>query len=70
MSNKNKKKSIRCITCNKKIKSVLPIACRCENFYCILCKYEHNCSYDYKKEFKEKLEKSNPEVKHQKLEKI
>lgn len=66
----NNKKSIRCNKCNKKIKSVLPLACKCENFYCTLCKYEHNCSYDYKEEFKGKLEKTNPVVKHKKLEKI
>lgn len=67
MSNK---KSIRCNTCNKKIKSVIPIACRCEKFYCPKCKYEHDCDYDYKKDFKEKLEKSNPIIKKSQFERI
>ena len=53
---------IRCFTCNKKIKSVLPISCKCEEYFCGLHKMEHKCSFDYKKENKEKLKIDNPQV--------
>ena len=52
----------RCKFCNKKIKSVLPIKCKCEEYYCGLHKIEHNCSFDYRKEHKERLKINNPQI--------
>lgn len=65
-----KKKSIRCNNCNKKIKSLLPLKCKCEKYYCGLHKLDHGCDFDYKKEYQEVLEKENPVVKHDKLERV
>lgn len=65
-----KKKTIRCNKCNKKNKSLIPILCKCNIYYCSLCKYEHDCSYDYKTEYKEQLKKTNPKIKNKKFERI
>lgn len=65
-----KNKSIKCNICNKKIKSLLPLKCKCENYYCTIHKYEHICNFDHKKQFQSRLKKLNPIVKHDKLERI
>ena len=68
--NKSSKK-VRChhTNCKKKIKSVLPIQCKCGNFYCgkhrLSC--EHNCSFDYQTEYKEQLAIRNVRVIGEKL---
>lgn len=62
----------RCKKCNKKIKSVLPIMCKCENYYCNLHKmsFDHECSFDHVKEYQNILEKRNERVVADKFEYI
>ena len=53
----------RCEICRKKIKSLLPIQCKCEKYFCNLHRYpDHDCNFDYKKENKENLIIKNPKV--------
>jgi hypothetical protein len=59
----------RCFVCKKKIKSVIPYQCRCEQYFCRLHK-EHNCTFDYKEYHKKKLKKENPKVVHPKFVKL
>lgn len=60
---------IKCFNCQKKIK-LIPFKCKCEHDFCLKCKdsLDHNCQFDYKKEFKEKLTKLNPVIAPDKLE--
>lgn len=57
--------------CNKKL-GIMEIICKCGAKTCINHKYpdKHNCSYDYKNEQKQYLEKSNPVVVSSKINKI
>ena len=68
MSNINKKK---CFFCNKGKKKLL-LECRCCNLFCTehLLPEIHKCTYDFKKEGKEKLKKENPKVINEKIIKI
>lgn len=54
----------RCFTCNKKLKSLIPIKCKCNNYYCFNHKlsYDHNCNYNYLDNNKENLKKYNYKV--------
>lgn len=63
---------VKCLLCKKKIKKIIPISCKCKNFYCDLHKnpYDHNCLYDYKNTYKKKLEEENTIIKSSKFEKI
>jgi hypothetical protein len=65
---KSKSKSKRCCECNKKI-NIMFFNCKCGNIYCDKHRYsfEHNCSFDYKKEQQIILEKNNPVVKADKI---
>jgi len=69
-----KTKSKRCAldTCNKKISISNEYECRCNLFFCPLHKFskDHNCTYDYKKDQQDKLEKANPKICAKKLDKI
>ena len=49
-----------CSLCNKKMKSLLPIPCKCNKIFCNLHKIDHNCKYDYIKEQQEKIKRNNP----------
>jgi len=60
----------KCNQCNKKIKSLFPYECKCHNYYCIIHKYEHNCTYDYKNEYEKILKINNIKVEGKKLERI
>ena len=51
-----------CNVCEKKLKTILPMPCKCNNFFCYLHKHDHNCKYDYLKRNKERLKKENPKV--------
>lgn len=55
---------VRCLKCRKKIKSIMPLACKCKNYYCNSHKVPqtHNCSFDYMKENRERLEKQNVKI--------
>ena len=60
----------RCLTCNKKIKSVMPLQCKCKNYYCNMHKVasNHNCSFDFFKENQNRLRERNQKVVANKLE--
>ena len=62
---------LRCKTCNKKINAMLKdmYICRCLDYYCILHLHEHNCKFNYKKEFIEQ-NKELLEIKSRKVELI
>lgn len=60
---------MRCEECNKKI-TLMNFRCKCQNYYCIRCLGEHNCSFDYFKENQERLKKKLELVKSDKIEKI
>jgi predicted nucleic acid binding AN1-type Zn finger protein len=59
---KNKRK-IRCLVCNKNLKMMI-FTCKCNGNFCQshLSPHSHNCSFDYKKEKKEQIEKNNPKL--------
>lgn len=65
------KKKKRCYKCNKKL-GTTGIECRCGYIFCGTHRYsfEHNCDYNYKKDFSEQLKKNNPVIKKRKLEPI
>jgi AN1-type zinc finger protein 5/6 len=58
-----KPKKIKCHYCNKKV-GLIVIKCKCGHIFCQshLNAHSHNCTYDYKKEKKESLEKNNPKL--------
>ena len=62
-----------CEFCKKKKVGILAFSCKCNyNNLCKNCRLpeSHNCTHDYKKEERHKLEKDNPVVIGDKLEKI
>lgn len=67
--NINKKK--KCFFCNKRKKKLL-FVCKCSNFFCLehLLPEKHKCTYDFKKEGKEKIKLHNPQVINDKIIKI
>ncbi len=66
------KKRCAADACKKKLRLSEEILCKCDNYYCVKQRYanEHNCSYDYKKEWQAKLKKDNPHVQQDKVIKI
>lgn len=62
----------KCFLCKKKIKSVIPCLCKCELLFCRLHMDPdtHNCTFDYKEEYKKTLIKNNPQVIHEKFVKL
>ena len=68
---KKKKKKKRCTNCNKKL-GLIPFGCKCGNEFCSKCRYTdtHNCTYDWKTEAREKIEKDNPQIIFKKVEDI
>ena len=66
---KNKKK-IKCFHCKARV-PMINYHCKCAHVFCIkhLNAHSHNCTFDYKKERKEQIEKNNPKL-GQKLDKI
>ena len=59
----------RCLNCNKKIQ-LIPFECKCGNIYCSKHRFDHNCSFDYKKYNQEKLKNKLVRIESQKIEKI
>lgn len=57
--------------CNKKL-SISCIRCKCDKLFCNLHTFytEHNCTYDFKEEYKQELIKKNKRIKIIKIEKI
>ena len=62
---------LKCKACNKRLNSMLKVMyiCRCQNYYCQLHLYEHNCSFNYKHDFFEQ-NKELLEIKPKKVESI
>ena len=59
----DKLKKIKCYHCKKKVGMII-LNCKCGHIFCQshLNAHSHNCTYDYKKEKKETLEKNNPKL--------
>lgn len=56
---------IKCAICKKKLNSLMSdlFTCKCGEIYCRdKHMFNHNCSYNYHKDTKEKLEKNMPIV--------
>ena len=74
-SNKDqsKNKINRCDVCNKKV-GLLGFQCKCDKIklFCSIHKNpeDHNCNFDYKKDFKNLLEKKNPKIISNKIDKL
>lgn len=73
LKTKEKKKSKnlkKCFKCNKKL-PVIPFSCKCENFFCSKCRMpeDHECKYNWKKDYQIKLEKENPKIEAKKVDK-
>ena len=63
-----KKKKLRCAMCKKKL-GLLGFECKCGKMYCSahLLAESHNCTYDFKTEQCERLEKKLVKVVNQKV---
>ena len=61
----------RCAKCDKKLK-LTAIKCRCDKYFCSAHRYSdlHDCEFDYKNFGKKLLEKQNPTVAPQKVDKL
>ena len=61
----------RCKKCSKKV-GLLGHECSCSFIFCSKCRYaeEHNCTINYMENEKKKLEKNNPLIRPEKLERI
>jgi len=59
-----------CQACRRK--TVMKITCKCDMVVCFECRYpdKHGCTFDYKEEGRKLLEKNNPIVVSEKLEKV
>lgn len=64
--NKNK-----CWQCNKKV-GLVQVPCQCTFVYCAKHRHaeEHNCTFDYLAQQQARLTKLNPQIQHQKMEKM
>tara|TARA_Y100000590_G_C15708901_1_gene1009626 strand:+ start:2429 stop:2683 length:255 start_codon:yes stop_codon:yes gene_type:complete len=66
LKNETKKTKIpkkKCYECKCKLKLIV-FTCKCGHIFCQkhLGAHSHNCTYDYKNEKKEKIEKENPKL--------
>jgi hypothetical protein len=63
-------KKVRCQKCLKK--SLFFNKCKCENEYCFNCSpyFNHNCTFDWKKDKQKDLEDLNPKIIAAKVENI
>jgi hypothetical protein len=60
----------RCANCSKK--TLYFEKCKCNNEYCLNCLgfFNHNCTFDWKKDKKEYLTNKNPKIIAMKVENI
>ena len=51
---------------------MITMICRCHMIVCVKCRHpeDHKCKFDYQKEGKQKIEKDNPVVISEKLDKV
>lgn len=63
---------MKCFSCSRKINDLSFNQCKCQEFFCSNCLpfFNHNCTYDYKKDKKEKLSVENVVVVRQKVDHI
>ena len=63
-----KKKKLKCAFCKKKV-GLLGFECKCGKLFCVthLMAESHNCTYNYKQEQSDKLQKSLIKVVHEKV---
>uniref|UniRef100_A0A0C9RL30 TSA: Wollemia nobilis Ref_Wollemi_Transcript_12865_1505 transcribed RNA sequence n=1 Tax=Wollemia nobilis TaxID=56998 RepID=A0A0C9RL30_9CONI len=68
---KSKEGPTRCNSCRKRV-GLTGFNCRCGNTFCSLHRYsdKHNCPFDYKGAARAAIEKANPVVKAEKVDKI
>lgn len=61
----------RCAKCNKKLK-LTDIKCRCDKYFCAAHRYSdlHDCPFDYRNHGKKILEKQNPLIAGDKIDKL
>lgn len=54
----------KCFYCDKKLKFISTFICRCENFFCNKHRFsdQHECTFDYKTEARNKLRQENPRI--------
>lgn len=59
-----------CAMCKRK--SLMNVKCKCDKTFCFDCRApeDHECTFDYRAEFQEKLKKENPVVIPRKLAKL
>lgn len=59
----------KCKSCKRKVNNfVIEIfTCKCQNIYCRHHMHAHNCTYDYKNEFKEKMKDQLPVIRADKI---
>lgn len=64
--------SIRCTKCKKKLRLTQQFQCKCNAFFCSAHRYAdtHSCTFDFKKEWQNALNKKNIKVNGIKIEKI
>ena len=65
------KDKLKCFFCKKK-KKTLFFKCKCNEYFCLchLLPEKHTCTFDFKKEGKEKIKLENPKVFNDKIIKI
>jgi len=58
--------------CRKKLNLSQQVQCRCALFFCLRHRYpeSHNCTYNRRKDWDEKLNKENPKIEAEKIKKI
>ena len=58
----------KCYHCNKKLKTLF-FTCKCKYTFCLNHQIPelHNCTFDFKKQFKEELKKNNPIIEPSKI---
>ena len=56
------KKCKKCKKCKKK--KLIITKCRCDNEYCLahICAENHNCTFEFKQNGREKLKQENPKI--------
>ena len=55
---------VGCKKCKKRIPPLMLDIhkCRCDNFYCRIHLYEHNCSFDYNEHYRKQLIEKLPKL--------
>lgn len=63
---------MKCSVCNKKVKSVFTIKCKCDRVLCLTHRYpdKHDCEFNFVQDNKQKLNKELIKVEHKKIEMI